>query len=337
MKRKLPLILLLVLGIVFNTIFYDIMNVTNELLFIPNVYAHSFTPNNYAKFVSSLDEFQVESKLAYDNFIDGNSSLAERHAAEAYSIFTWDLMTEAEERDKKVSDEIKAAIENLQNLSSSNSKLSSITLQDFNQQEQIEKASQQMRVIDSNTKFMINATESQQQTEDSNPLNQFVTLLTNIFAGQEDSKDTAIHPMRFVEIVDSILRNYGDAYDVDYDMTDMSYMTNMNNDLSMTMNNESTSSDQNRIDSPENAANYQNAIGLSEKLSEIFENELNPVMSTNGTSELGISLAEGIKQLSSLIKDKASPKDIMMTVHLQIHPNLIKAFNLQILSDEENT
>lgn len=337
MIREKPLFLLLTLSILFSTFFHSSIIVTTEMIFVQNVYAHSFTPNNYAKFVSSIDEFQTESKLVNDNLIRGNSSLAEKHAAEAFSIFSWDLMSEADERDKKVSDEMKTAIENLQNISSSISKLPSINLQDSNKQEQMEKVSQLVGIIDANTNRMINITESQQRTEDSNPFNQFVAFFVNIFTGQKDSNNTTIHPMRFVEVADSVLRNYGDAYDVDFDMTDMASMASMasmDDSLPMSMNNESTDNDQNRINSIENTADYQSAMGLSEKLLEIFEKDLKPIMTPNGTSVLSANLEDGILQLINSIKDNAPPTDIMMIVHTQIHPNLIAAFNLQILSDE---
>ncbi|MGD9674731.1 MAG: hypothetical protein AB7U98_14790 [Candidatus Nitrosocosmicus sp.] len=333
MTNQKSLVLLLTLSILFSTFFNNSVNVTTEIKFVQNVYAHNFTPNNYASLVSSIDKFQIESKLVYDNLMTGNSSLAEKHAAEAVSIFSWDLMLETEERDKKVSDEIKTAIENLQNISSSFSSSVATNSLDPNKLEQMDRASQLVKLIDANTNIMINITESQQQIEDSNPLNQVVLFLTNIFTGQENSNNTSIHPMRFAEVVDSVLRNYGDAYDVKFDMTDMTNMANMDNDQSLSMTNKSADNYQNKINSIENAASYQSAMGLAEHLLKIFDDELLPSMAANGTSALSTNLREGILHLSSSIKDKASPEDIMMIVHTQIHPNLIKAFNLQILSD----
>lgn len=327
------LVRLLSLSIIFSTVFFNGLNVTIEDISIENAYAHSFTPNSYAKFVSSIDEFQVESKLAYDNLIMDNSSLSEKHASEAISIFSWDLLSEAEERDKRVSDEIKSAIESLQNISLSVSKSPSIVKLDPSEKEQMVAASQLMKVIDANSNIMINKTELQQQTEDSNPLNQVTVFFTNIFNGQKDSNNTTIHPMRFVEVADSVLRNYGDAYDVNFDMTDMAYMTNMHQGPLMNNSRDLAENSQNKVNSIENAANYQTALGLSEKLLEIFDMELKPIMHNNGAAALATNLEDGIVQLTNSIKGNAAPEDIMMIVHTQIHPNLIKAFNLQILSE----
>jgi hypothetical protein len=35
-------------------------------------------------------------------------------------------------------------------------------------------------------------------------------------------------------------------------------------------------------------------------------------------------------QLNNSIKNKASPTDVMMVVHTQIHPNLSEAFSLKL-------
>ena len=48
---------------------------------------------------------------------------------------------------------------------------------------------------------------------------------------------------------------------------------------------------------------------------------------------ISTNLESGIMQLVSSIESKVPPMDIMMIVHAQIHPNLIDAFDLQILSN----
>lgn len=42
------------------------------------------------------------------------------------------------------------------------------------------------------------------------------------------------------------------------------------------------------------------------------------------------NLEEALTQLNDLIRNKASPMDIMMIVHTQIHPSLLEVFNLQL-------
>lgn len=355
MKKKKTIGLLLILGILSNIVFLS--NDTNNLL-IQNTYGHNFTPNNYASFIASVDQFQTEADLIHTNLVNNNISLAQKHADEAVSIFYWDLMVEIAERDKQISDDLKKSVESLQNISSSFSDTvptaSVITTENtvIGKQEQLlllKQASQLVSNINTNIDSVINMTVVQQQTEESNFLNQVAGFLSSIFTGQQDGDNVSIHPMRFAELVDSVLRNYGDAYNVDFDMTDMSNMAMMNNDSFVADNNISadvnnsvtdvnstithTDNNSSRTSGIVNIANYQTAQGLSEKLLEIFNNELKPMISKNETSTYSNNLENGIIQLISSINDKVSPMDIMMVVHTRIHPNLIEAFDIQLLSN----
>ena len=42
------------------------------------------------------------------------------------------------------------------------------------------------------------------------------------------------------------------------------------------------------------------------------------------------NLENGLTQLNDSIAKKSSPLDVMMIVHTQIHPSLLKGFNLQL-------
>jgi hypothetical protein len=52
--------------------------------------------------------------------------------------------------------------------------------------------------------------------------------------------------------------------------------------------------------------------------------------SNNNTTSFITNLENGLTQLNNSIGSKASPMDIMMIVHTQVHPNLMQAFNLQL-------
>ena len=74
---------------------------------------------------------------------------------------------------------------------------------------------------------------------------------------------------------------------------------------------------------------YQSAQALATKAQDIFKTELKPIAPGN-SSAFVINLENGLTQLNNSIKNKASPMDIMMIVHTQIHPNLLEAFNLKL-------
>lgn len=155
--------------------------------------------------------------------------------------------------------------------------------------------------------------------------------------------------------MDSILISNGNAYAVDFDMTNMSNMVMMgensssmatggmiddddgNNNSSMNMGpmNQSSTTMMN-MDSKKDKkyslvdmADYQSAQALAAKALEIFDTELRPMVPKNESSFVS-NLEEGFTQLNDLIRNKALPMDIMMVVHTQIHPNLLEAFSLQL-------
>lgn len=329
------LVLNITISIAITNGFYNFTENTS----IKYSYAHIFTSNNYASFAAFMDEFQTESKLAYDNLVNENLTLAQKHADEAASIFLWNLMSEFQESDKDISDQLKTDVDSLQNFSAE-SRILSTNGTNLNEQKMktMQKLSQIVSDIDLKTDLMINATEKRQQMDNSNPLTQIAVLFTNFFTGKTtDPNNTPVNPMRFVEVVDNILRNYGDAYDVNFDMTDMAYMTLANNSHSMDMTNKSDKDSKNGIENSsfENVADYQTAEELSSKLLEIFQEKLKPLMANKESSSYSKVLEDGIIELINSIKNKDSPRDIMMIVHTKIHPSLVSAFNLQIMSNTE--
>jgi len=200
--------------------------------------------------------------------------------------------------------------------------------------------------------------EQRQGQDSSNFLERGIEFLGGIFSGSGDEevddkvdRNNTIRPLAFADLVDSILINYGNAYAVDFDMTDMSNMVMMGGNSSMVMssmangdnNNSSnnmssmnmsstmmnTDSKMDNNYSLVNMTDYQSAQALAAKALEIFNTELRLIVPTNKTGFVS-NLDEDLTQLNDLIRNKASPMDIMMIVHTQIHPNLLEAFNLQL-------
>jgi hypothetical protein len=66
-----------------------------------------------------------------------------------------------------------------------------------------------------------------------------------------------------------------------------------------------------------------------QKLGEILNTALKSIALGN-TSAFITNLENGLTKLIDSIQSKASPMDIMMIVHTQIHPNLLEAFNLKL-------
>ena len=111
-------------------------------------------------------------------------------------------------------------------------------------------------------------------------------------------------------------------------------MSGNNSDMNMDSMNMSSSSSSIDMDNKTDRdyslvdiTDYQSAQALATKAHKIFSTELKP-MAPNNSSTFITNLENGLTDLNDSIQRKASPMDIMMIVHTQIHPNLLEAFNL---------
>ena len=84
-----------------------------NIAFVHKAYGHSFSPNDYASFMATMDEFVTESKLVQANMANNNLTLAQEHADKAASIYAWDLMGEIAEKDQKTAEEITKTIKGI--------------------------------------------------------------------------------------------------------------------------------------------------------------------------------------------------------------------------------
>jgi len=321
---------------------------TNTNNFInQEVYAHMFTADETASFLAFADQLQVESELVQTNLVNNNLSLAQNHANKAASLLTPSVVIEIEEQNQKIADDLTTAVSDLQEISSYSEK-----------QQQMVK--QLVSDINSTVVEAVNIRMKQGQGDPSNFLEKGIEFLGGIFGGGGEEADDKIDvdkttkPIAFADLVDSVLINYGNAYRVDFDMTNMSNMAMMGgNSSSMAMvgmadkNNSNNSSSMNigsmnmtmmNMNSKTNRnyslvdmTDYQSAQALATKAQEIFNNELKST-APNSSSAFITNLENGLRQLNGSIKNKVSPVDIMTIVHTQIHPNLLEIFNLSTAS-----
>jgi hypothetical protein len=344
MVTKYPLVLLFV-SITFSTVYFSN---TNNFFIIQNVYAHIFTTDDTASFLSFVDQLQVESELVQTNLVNNNLSLAQKHANKAASLLSPSIIVEIAEKNQKVADDLTTAVDDLQKITSSSDK-------------QRQMVNQLVSQINTTLGEAVTIRIEQEQEDSSNFLEKGIEFLRGIFGGGEGDekadnridRNTTIQPLAFADLVDSLLINYGNAYAVDFDMTNMSNMAMMsgnssmvmsgmvnnsinNNISSMNMGSMNMSSSTMNMDSNTNRnyslvdmTDYQSAQALATKAQEIFNTELKPIAPGNASAFI-TNLENGITQLNNSIKNKASPMDVMMIVHTQIHPNLLEAFNLKL-------
>ena len=158
---------------------------------------------------------------------------------------------------------------------------------------------------------------------------------------QINNINSTVQALILANVVDDILRNYGDGLEIDFDLTNMSnlVMPNVSGSAMMmgdeNMKNSSMireKSNYNNSNIIVNPADYQTAQALSDKALQIFNKELKPIAATSNVTTFIVKLENGLIQLRDALNNNAAPMDVMMIVHTQIHPNLQKAFNLQLVS-----
>jgi hypothetical protein len=288
------------------------------------LFGHNFSPDESASFLALVNTIKAEAQLVRQNIASNNMSLASDHANRALSLMTDDVNKEIAERNQRLSDDL-------------NSDLASL------------KVSTEP-TFGNNTPSNIDADIL---VDDINGiLDEIVTARID----PDQLNNSTIQVLAAVELLDGVLRNYGDAFVVEYDMTNMSMMTmggnnnnignnggndtanmhsmstmNMGSDDNMSMEDMSIS-DGKLV----NMTDYQTAQALAMKVQELFDDQIMTNSLSKGSESVDQSInntSTALKELVTSIDAKSSPMDIMTIVHTRIHPNLMTAFGLQLEND----
>jgi hypothetical protein len=192
-----------------------------------------------------------------------------------------------------------------------------------------------------NTAELINELEDN-MIQGSQPSSDITQIYDN---GQRNSTTLALV---VASIVDEILRKYGTAFDIGYDLTNMSNMGGMimpNMDMDMKTIQPNTNS--NTLEGHSNMSmmmttennpalvnihDYESSQALTNNINEVFEEDLLPQSSMSETVNVD-KLERNLKKLEDAIVNKASPEVLMEIVHIQIHPTLQQVYDLKLLGN----
>jgi hypothetical protein len=147
-------------------------------------------------------------------------------------------------------------------------------------------------------------------------------------------------------LVDEILRNYGSAYGITYDLTNMSNMmlanmSNNNDSFSSPINvttiagNDTLLSDgetsilENNNPALVNIFNYQTAQALSNNVNRLYSDRLSVQGPVSEKVTVG-NLEQSIRDLKYAIDNKARAEALMEIVHMKIHPMLQSVYDLRL-------
>ena len=139
-------------------------------------------------------------------------------------------------------------------------------------------------------------------------------------------------------LVDEILRNYGSAYGITYDLTNMSnmVMANMSINVTTVAGNDTLLSDaepasilQNNNPALVNIFNYQTAQALSNNVNRLYSDRLSVQGPVSEMVTVG-NLEQSIRDLKYAIDNKARAEALMEIVHMKIHPMLQSVYDLRL-------
>jgi len=267
----------------------------------PLTLAHNFSSNESAMFLALVETIKSEAQLVQENLLNDNVSRANEHATKALALLTDPVSNEIAERNERLAEELNNALTSLKASTESTSGIS----------EDIE--------------FVVSDLDGI-----------FDEIVTSRIDPDQLNNST-IQALTIVELLDNVLSNYGDAYEVGFDMTNMSMMMddNSNGTTSMSpmeMNRSSSNISMANTSATEgfelvNITSYQTAQVLVTKVQELFNNQI-----TNGSADTQSldNIATALQELVSTIDNRGSPNDVMMIVHTKLHPNFITAFGLQL-------
>jgi hypothetical protein len=289
------------------------------------VYAHTFSTSESAEFLSLTDQIRGETALVTMNLENNNATLAQAHAEKASSLLDSNTLSEIRERNNRIANSLETGLEQL---------VGNVTL-------------------------LASASPGQMPQDRIQSTNQAVMSLNDIMAEavtarveSEQQNNATTWAMVLADLVNVVLSDYGNATGSSFDLTDISNMAEAN----------ATSSTSNMTTTTiVDTAAYQSAQYLANNtILQLFNDTLKPLtMSSNGTSSdnnnattitqggQDTSSAAGnmtsdidqleanLLQLKDDINGKATPNEVMMTAHLNIHPLLMQSYGLTLEQEGE--
>lgn len=269
-------------------------------LAIENSFAHNFSPDETAHFLTLVDKIKIETSLVTNNTGNDNQSSAINHAK--YALNNYDSHTDKElsEKNERVANELNSTLHQLLD-----------------------------QVQSSSDKSLISPTV--------NSINEILEEATSVRIDQDQLNNSTIQALVFANLVTSALQSYGTAFNIGIDLTNMSNMhaekneSMENNTLHKEDNNHELKNVTNNTMNIVNFSSYESAVSFADHTFKKFNSEIKPSITENNTETQNylIKLEDGLIELNSSIKNKDSPMKVMEIVHTKIHPNLQILFNLK--------
>jgi phage FluMu protein gp41 len=292
------------------------------------VYAHTFSTSESAEFLSLTDQIRAETALVTINLKNNNATLAQAHAEKASSLLDNNTLSEVREKNNRIANSLESGLEQL--VGNVTSPLASTSLGQM-PQDRIQSTNQAVMSLND---IMAEAVTARVESEQQNNVTTWAMVLA--------------------DLVNVVLSDFGNATGSSFDLTDISNIAQAN----------ATSSTSNMTTTTTtivDTAAYQSAQYLvNNTILQLFNDTLKPLtMSSNGASSdnnNATSITQGgqdtspaagnmtsdidqleanLLQLKDDINGKATPNEVMVTAHLNIHPLLMQSYGLTLEQEEE--
>lgn len=259
--------------------------------------AHNFVQNSDADLIAKIQEFKVESKLIANNV--SNNTLAQWHVSKSQLYWGSNEIGILSQKDSNLANQISISVDDL---------YSYVGQQNADPTIANQKADALNKLLDQ--------AESEQ-----------------ISSSSQDN--ATVQALATVDVLTEVLKDYGTAIGSTVDLTNMN---NMNMSMSGSSGNSmqgmsgmSSSGGSMRGMSGSstpivNMAAYQSAQALTGIAQTMFSN-LQSIAPSNTSPYLN-KVGTALSDLKQKIDSQSSGNDVMTVVHMQIHPDLISAFNI---------
>lgn len=263
---------------------------------IPNqrAFAHTFSGDESASFLALVEVIKVHLQLVKSDLAT-NATNSLEHAEHAAEHLDNDTIKEITERNNRLGTELPASLKDLQEILESGD----YTAPDIDE-----------KVTNINDLLAETVTVRIENTQLSN---------------------STVQGLMLANIVDEILESYNGAYGIEEEHEEDEGSMNMIEDNNSTETS-ATEEDEEEHNAIVNMAGYEGAQALTVRAQELFDTKLKAMAEANATQAV-TDLDAGLKHLKQAIDDKAPHDDVDVIVHSEVHPNIQKAFNLQVIPE----
>lgn len=273
------------------------------MLFVHPVFAHNFVKNSDADLIAKIQEFKVESTLIANNISDSKTS--HWHIAKSQEYWGINEMNALTQQNATLANSLSSAINDLYSLSGTNA----------------------------------NPTIASQK---SVALNQLLDQVESSEISSSVQNNATVQSLATINVLNQVLVDYGDAIGSNVDLTNMANMnmsgmsssssssgsmSGMSGMSGMNMGSSGSMSGTTIVDAPA----YQSAQQLEIAAQSMFENIKS--MAPSSASPYLAKIETAFGQLQQSIASKQSGDNIMMIVHMQIHPNFISGLNIPVVAN----